>query len=116
MPLRFPGNGIPLQRGRGACSCLCDQLVDPSAVKSDDHLTVDDDGGCAAAVIGAHELFQGCWILGDIAFNEVDPFLRKILFRCVAGASAIGGKEFDLLLGHDASSSCDQSWLRTTVC
>jgi hypothetical protein len=44
-----------------------------------------------------------CGVHRDIAFDKGYPFLRKILFRAMAGASAIGGIDFHTLFAHRGS-------------
>jgi hypothetical protein len=79
---------------------LGQQFVDAAPVKADDDLVTDDDGRSAAALICPYQLLQRRGVLRDVALDKVDPFLRKILFRRVAGASTISGVYFNALLAH----------------
>jgi hypothetical protein len=91
---------IPTASPSQAHLCLGQQFVDAALVKADDGLVADDDGRSAAALIRPDQLLQRRGVVGDIALDKGDPFLRKILFRRMAGASAIGGVDFDWLVGH----------------
>jgi hypothetical protein len=82
---------IPIARASGAHLCLTKQFVDSAPVKADDDLVADDDRRGSTALVGPNQLLQRRGVLGDVALDEVDAFLRKILFRRMAGASAIGG-------------------------
>ena len=80
--------------------CPGKQFVDAAPVEADDDLVVDDNGRRAPALISLNQLLQGRWVHRDVALDKVDPFLRKILFRRMAGASAVGGIDFDVLRAH----------------
>lgn len=67
------------------------QCVNSAAVKTDDHLSADDDRRGGAALIGLYQLLQRRGVLGDITFDKGDTLLRKILFRGMTGASTVGG-------------------------
>ncbi len=100
MPLHLSRNGMPSHHACGSRSRLRNQLVDPSPVEPDDHFASDHDRRGPTAVIGIHQFLKSRRILGDVALDKIDPLLRKILFRGVAGASAVGSEKFDGLLAH----------------
>jgi len=77
-----------------------DQRIDFGAIKADDHLVADHDGGGAPALILFNQILQGGRILGDVTLDEVHTFLRKILFRRMARASAVGGEDLNRVFRH----------------
>ena len=79
---------------------LGEQVVDAAPVKADDDLIADDNRRRSAALVGPNQLLQRRGIFRDVALDEVDAFLRKILFRRMAGASAVGGEEFYRRFSH----------------
>jgi hypothetical protein len=100
MPPSLLGGHISTASASEARLCLGKQFVDAAPVKADDDLVADDDGRSAAALVGPNQLLQRRGVFRDIALDKGDPFLRKILFRSMAGASTIGGVDFDLLFTH----------------
>jgi hypothetical protein len=100
MPPSLLDGNIPTASASNAHLWLGQQFVDAALVKADDGLVADNDGRSAAALIRPHQLLQRRGVDRDIALDKVDPFLRKILFRGMAGASPIGGVDFDRLVGH----------------
>jgi hypothetical protein len=99
LPSSLDGN-IPICLPSEAHLCRSKQFVDAASVKADDDLVADDDGRSAAALIGPHQLLKRRGVHRDIALDKVDPFLRKILFRGMAGASPIGRVDFNCLVRH----------------
>jgi hypothetical protein len=99
-------NTIPANQASVTRLCLSDELVDAVAVKADNDLVANHNGRSAAALIGPDELLKRRRVLGHIALYERDTFLRKILFRGVAGTSAIGGKEFNSRFSHGHCLLC----------
>jgi len=93
-------NTIPANQASVTRLCLSDELVDAVAVKADNYLLANHNGRGAAALIGPDEFLERRGVLGHIALHKRDTFLRKILFRGVAGTSAIGGKEFNSSFSH----------------
>jgi hypothetical protein len=101
-PWSREGN-IPTSSASAAPLRFGKQFVDTAPVKADDDLVADDDGRGAAALVRPNQLLQRRGVLRDVALDKVDPFLRKILFRRMAGASTVGGVDFDRLVGHITS-------------
>lgn len=106
MPLHLSRSSIPSLDGCESRSWLREQLLDPSPIEPDDHLAADHDRWRPTATIGTHELFESRGVLRHVTLDKIDPFLRKILFRGMARASAIGGEEFYGLLAHALPPSC----------
>jgi hypothetical protein len=76
------------------------QFVDAAPVEADDDFIADDNRRRPAAFVGPDQLLQRRGILRHVAFDEVDALLRKILFRRVAGTSAVGGEYLNCIFGH----------------
>lgn len=99
LPSSLDGN-IPICLPSEAHLCRSKQFVDAASVKADDNLVADDDGRSAAAPIGPDQLLKRRGVHRDIALDKGDPFLRKILFRGMAGASPTGRVDFHTLFAH----------------
>ena len=99
LPSCLDGN-IPICVANQAHLCRRKQLVDAASVKTDDDLVADDDRRSAAALVGPNQLLERRGVHRDIALDKVDPFLRKILFRAMAGASAVSCVYFDCIFRH----------------
>jgi hypothetical protein len=102
LPSSLDGN-IPICVASEAHLCRRKQFVDAASVKADDDLVADDDRRSAATLVGPNQLLKRRGVHRDIAFDKGDPFLRKILFRAMAGASTIGGIDFHTLFAHRGS-------------
>jgi hypothetical protein len=97
---------IPIASANEIHLCLGQQFVDAAPIEADDDLVADDDRRGAAALVSANQLLQRRCVLRDVAFDEVDALLRKILFRAMARASAIGGEDFNRVFGHFRYPPC----------
>lgn len=99
LPSSFDGN-IPICVAIETHSCRSKQSVDTAAIKADDDLVTDDNRRRAAALVGPNQLLKRRRVHRDITLDKIDAFLRKILFRAMAGASAVGGVEKYLIFLH----------------
>ena len=100
MPPSSPDGNISICVARETHLCRRKQLVNTAAIKADDDLVTDDDRRRAAALVGPNQLLKGRRVHRDIALDKIDTFLRKILFRAMAGASTVGGVDFNRLVSH----------------
>jgi hypothetical protein len=91
---------FPTSSARYARLWLGQQFVDAAPVKADDDFIADDNRRRAAALVGSNELLQRGGILRNVAFDEVDAPLRKILFRRMAGASTVGSEYLNCIFSH----------------
>jgi hypothetical protein len=100
MPPSPRESNIPTASASEAYLCRGEQFVDAGPVKANDDLIADDDGRGAAALVRFNQLLQRRGVLRDVPFDEADALLRKILFRAMAGASAVCGVDFNALLAR----------------
>lgn len=94
------GGNIPICLASETHLCRGKHPVNAAAIKADDDLVSDDDRRRAAALVGPNQLLKRRRIHRNITLDKIDAFLRKILFRAMAGASAVGGVDFDRLVSH----------------
>jgi hypothetical protein len=94
---------IPTAAASEAHLCLGKQFVDAALIKADDDLFADDNRRSATAFVGPNQFLQRRGIFRDVALDEINALLRKILFRGMAGASTVGGEQCNSLVVHKCS-------------
>jgi hypothetical protein len=100
MPPSSRHGNIPICVASETHLCRRKQLVNTAAIKADDDLVTDDDRRRTAALVCPNQLLKGRRVHRDIALDKIDAFLRKILFRAMAGTSAIHSIYFDCFFSH----------------